>query len=141
MFFGMQLFGAIFASVSMNVLDNQLAKRLFGIPGISPRLTKSTGATEILNLIPLKYHDAALVAYNNSLRVCFQIGLIMACLSPLGALTMEWRIVKKNIPPKNTDGERAAEGGKGNGNLSVKEALKAKAEAEAEAKVEEHKST
>jgi hypothetical protein len=137
MFFGLQLFGAIFTSVSLNVLDNQLAKRLVGIPGISPRLIQSTGVTEILNLIPTKYHAAALVAYNNSLRVCFQIGLIMACLSLLGALGMEWHTVRKNIPPKNPDGERAAEEGKGNDNLSVEEAPKTKAEAEVEA----HKST
>jgi hypothetical protein len=52
---------------------------------------------------------------------------------------MEWRTVRKNIPPKNTDGEKAAEEGKSHGNSSVKEAPKAKAEAEAE--VEAHKST
>jgi hypothetical protein len=139
MFFGLQLFGAIFTSVGQNVLDNQLAKRLAGIPGISPRLIQSTGATELLNLIPTKYHVTALVAYNDSLRVGFQVGLIVACLAILGALSMEWRTVRKNIPPKNTDGEKAAEEGKSHGNSSVKEAPKAKAEAEAE--VEAHKST
>ena len=133
MFFGQQLFGAVFASVGQNVLDNQLANRLAGIPGISPRLIQSTGATELLNLIPADHHAAALEAYNDSLRVCFQVGLIMACLSILGALGMEWRSVKKNLPPKNPDGKRAAEEGKGQGNLSEKEALEAEAEAEVEA--------
>ncbi|RFU29507.1 hypothetical protein B7463_g6846, partial [Scytalidium lignicola] len=132
MFFGLQLFGAIFTSVSQNVLNNQLAKRLVGIPGISPGLIQSTGATEILNLIPTKYRAAALVAYNNSLRVCFQIGLIVACLSFLGALGMEWRTVRKNIPPKNPDGERAAEEGKGKGNLGMEEEIKAEADVEAQ---------
>ncbi|KAE8449402.1 hypothetical protein EG329_008303 [Mollisiaceae sp. DMI_Dod_QoI] len=114
MFFGQQLFGAIFTSVDQNVLDNQLAHRLGDIPGIniSPHLIQSTGATELLNLIPAEYHVPALVAYNDSLRVCFQAGLIMACLSILGALGMEWRTVKKNIPPKKPDNERAAEEGK-----------------------------
>jgi MFS family permease len=133
MFFGMQLFGAVFTSVGQNVLDNQLAKRLAGIPGISPRLIQSTGATELLNLIPTEYHAAALDAYNDSLRVCFQIGLIVACLAILGALSMEWRTVRKNIPHKNPDDERAVEEGKGHGNFSVKEAPKAKAEAEVDA--------
>lgn len=132
MFFGMQLFGSIFTSVGQNVLDNQLAKRFAGIPGISPRLIQSTGATELLNFIPTEYHTTALVAYNDSLRVCFQIGLIMACLAILGAVGMEWRTVRKNVPPKIPNGERAAEEGKGHDNLSVNEAPKAKAEAEAE---------
>lgn len=129
MFFGQQLFGAVFASVGQNVLDNQLANRLAGIPGISPRLIQSTGATELLNLIPAEHHAAALEAYNGSLRVRFQVGLIMACLSILGALGMEWRSVKKNLPPKKPDSKRAAEEGKGQGNLSEKEAPEAEAEA------------
>ncbi|SLM39060.1 mfs multidrug [Lasallia pustulata] len=133
MFFGQQLFGAVFISVDQNVLDNQLANRLAGIPGTSPRLIESTGATELLKLIPAEYHAAALKAYNDSLRVCFQVGLIMACLSILGALGMEWRSVKKNLPPKNPGGERAAEEGKGQGDLSEKEAPEAEAETEAEA--------
>jgi hypothetical protein len=65
--------------------------------------------------------------------VCFQVGLIIACLSILGALGIEWRSVKKNLLPKNPDGERAAEEGKGQGGLSKKEAPKAEAEAKAEA--------
>jgi hypothetical protein len=129
MFFGQQLFGAVFTSVCQNVLDNQLADRLAGIPGINPRLIQSTGATELLNLIPAEYHAAALKAYNDSLRVCFQIGLIMACLSIMGALGMEWRTVRKNVPPKNPNGERAAEEGKDQGDLSEKEAPEAEVEA------------
>ncbi|KAF4633690.1 hypothetical protein G7Y89_g4437 [Cudoniella acicularis] len=110
MFFGQQLFGAIFTSVGQNVLNSQLAHRLavINIPGINPRVIQSTGATELLNLIPAEYHAAGLQAYNDSLRVCFQVALIMACLSILGALGMEWRTVRKNLPPKNPDSERAA---------------------------------
>lgn len=133
MFFGQQLFGALFTSIGQNVLDNQLAKRLAGTPGISPRLIQTTGATALLNLIPAAYHAAALKAYNESLRVCFQVGLIMACLAIPGALGMEWRSVKKNIPPKKPDGERAAEEGTGQGDLSEKQAPEAEAKAQPEA--------
>jgi MFS family permease len=122
MFFGQQLFGAVFSSVGQNVLDNQLANRLAGIPGISRQVLQSAGATELLNLIPAKYHATALDAYNDSLRMCFQVALIMACLSILGALGMEWRTVKKNLPPKKPDGERTAEEGKGQGGSSEQEA-------------------
>jgi MFS family permease len=128
MFFGQLLFGAVFISVCQNVLDNQLSNRLAGIPGINPRLIQNTGATELLNLIPTEYHATALEAYNNSLRVCFQVGLIMACLAILGALGMEWRSVKKNLPPKKPDGGRTAEEGKGQDDVSEKEAPRAEAE-------------
>ncbi|KAF2178412.1 putative MFS multidrug transporter [Zopfia rhizophila CBS 207.26] len=127
MFFGQQLFGAVFVSVGQNVLVNQLANRLAGIPGINPRLIESTGATDLLNLIPARYHATALVAYNDSLRVCFKVGLIMACLSVLGAFSMEWRSVKKNLPLKNADGKRAAEEGKRQGDSSEEQAPKAEA--------------
>lgn len=118
MLFAQTLFGAIFVSIGNVILDTQLAKRLAGIPGVTLRLIQSAGATGLLKLVPAEYHTAALEAYNDSLRVCFQVGLIMACLSILGALGMEWRSVKKNLPPKNPEGERAAEEGKDQGNLS-----------------------
>jgi hypothetical protein len=131
MLFAQTLFGAVFVTVGQNVLENQLAKRLAGIPGITPRLIQSTGATDLLKLIPAESYAAALEAYNDSLRVCFQVGLIMVCLSILGALGMEWRSVKESLPPKNPDGEQAAEKGKGQGDLSQKEAPEAEAESEA----------
>lgn len=118
MFFGQTLFGAIFTSVGQNVLDNQLSHRLAEVPGITPQLIQSSGATELFKFIPAAYHAMALKGYNDSLRVCFQVGLIMACISILGALTMEWRSVKKNLPPKKADGERTAEEGKIDGDNS-----------------------
>lgn len=130
MFFGQQLFGAVFTSVGQNALDNQLTERLAGIPGINSLLIKTTGATELLKLIPAEYQSTALEAYNDSLRVCFQLGLIMACLSILGAFAMEWRSVKKNLPPKHTDGGRVAEEGMGRGNLSEKTASESDVEAD-----------
>ncbi|KAE8165518.1 major facilitator superfamily domain-containing protein [Aspergillus tamarii] len=123
MFFGQQLFGAVFASVGQNVLFNQLAHRLAGMPGISPQLIQSTGATEFLNHVPAEDHPMAQEAYNDSLRKCFQVGLIMACLSVLGAFSMEWCSVKKNLPPKERDDQQASEEGKREGSLRGKEPL------------------
>ena len=140
MFFGTQLFGAVFISVGQNVLDNQLAKRLAGIPGFSRQLIQSTGASSLLNFLPAKYRVTGLEAYNDSLRVCFQVGLIMACLSILGAVGMEWRSVKKNLKLKKPDGE-ATEEGRGQGGLSKKEGPKAEAEAVAAANGEKTKQT
>lgn len=97
MFFGQQLLGAIFTSVGENVLDSQLTHRFNAIPGLSltPQQIQGAGATEVLNLVPTSDRPAALVAYNDSLRVVFRVGLILASISILGALAMEWRTVKK----------------------------------------------
>ncbi|KAK5242203.1 hypothetical protein LTS06_011670, partial [Exophiala xenobiotica] len=131
MFFGQTLFGAVFVSVGQNVLDNQLANRLAGIPGVTPQLIQSTGATDLLNLIPAKYHAEVLKAYNASLRVCFQVALIMACLSILGAMSMEWRTVRKNLPPKKPDSDREAEEGNVKQERGEKKTTKAGTQAEA----------
>ncbi|KAF3763197.1 MFS general substrate transporter [Cryphonectria parasitica EP155] len=113
MFFAQMLLGSVFTSVGQNVLDNQLANRLAGVPGITRQIIVQTGATNLLNIVPTQYHDMVLQAYNESLCVCFQVGLIMACLAILGALTMEWRSVRKNLPaekPTNGSTVELAEG-------------------------------
>ena len=110
MLFAQTLFGAIFVSVGQNILDGGLAKRLAGISNITPSQIETAGATGLFKIIPPQYHNAALVAYNDSLRACFQVALILACLSILGGLAMEWRSVKKeqeNPPPENPEGEQA----------------------------------
>jgi MFS family permease len=112
MFFGQQLFGAIFTTVGQSTLDNQLTDRLANFPNITPELIQNTGATELLNLIPTEDHTAVLNAYNDSLRVCFRVALILACTSILGALFMEWRSVKKNLPKEATPKEGVTEEGK-----------------------------
>ncbi|CZR63238.1 probable aflatoxin efflux pump AFLT [Phialocephala subalpina] len=106
MLFGQTLFGAIFVSVGQNVLENQLANRLADIPGVTSQLIQSTGATDLLKLIPAEFFTTALEAYNDSLRVLFQVGLIMACLSILGALGMEWCSVKNSEEKTETKKEK-----------------------------------
>lgn len=94
MFFSQLLGGAIFISVASNVLDNELIKRLAGIPGVNPRQILSEGATSLLEGVPEGSIGAVLAAYNESLRTVFKIGLVMACVVILGAASMEWRSVK-----------------------------------------------
>lgn len=118
MLFAQTLFGAIFVSVGQNVPDNQLIKRLTGISSITPQQIQDAGATGLFDIIPPQYHTVAREAYN-SLRVCFQIALILARLSILGALGMEWVSVKrnkegpslKNPSPRNLEGEQTMEEG------------------------------
>lgn len=95
MFFGQLLGAAVFVSVGENVLDNQLLQRLSGIPGFSKSLITSGGATSLLDSVPTDLRETVLVAYNDSLRKVFQIGLILSCLAVLGTATMEWKSVLK----------------------------------------------
>ena len=128
-------------SVGENVLDTQLSNRLAGIPGVSADLIANVGSTDIIDIVGTQYRAATLEAYNDSLRVVFQVALIMACLTIPGALAMEWRTVKKKGPPKKPDGEQAvekdnckhdaekgnaeqsADNGRSQGNVSEQEAL------------------
>ncbi|KAJ0369685.1 hypothetical protein COL26b_010379 [Colletotrichum chrysophilum] len=95
MFFSQLLGGAIFISVGQNVLNNQLLERLSSVPGFNSALIESSGATSLTDL-PASVKQTVLVGYNESLRVVFRLGLILTCLSILGALAMEWRSVKQN---------------------------------------------
>ena len=44
--------------------------------------------------MPPTYLADVLVAYNAAIVKTFQIGLVMACLSVIGAAGMEWKSVK-----------------------------------------------
>ncbi|KAI1195074.1 major facilitator superfamily domain-containing protein [Nemania serpens] len=103
MFFSQILGGAIFISVGQNVLNNQLVERLAGLPGFSPGLIQTGGATSLINSFPAEYRHDVLVAYNESLRTVFRAGLALAALSVIGSLAMEWRSVKKQQPGSKTD--------------------------------------
>ncbi|KAI0552568.1 major facilitator superfamily domain-containing protein [Xylaria curta] len=106
MFFSQILGGAIFVSVGQNVLNNQLVQRLSHIPGFSPALIQSGGATSLIDSFSGEDRHDALVAYNESLRTVFRVGLILAALTVLGALGMEWRSVKKeatDAKPKDVE--------------------------------------
>ncbi|KAK9414434.1 putative MFS multidrug transporter [Seiridium unicorne] len=112
MFFSQLLGGAIFISVGENVLNTQLVDRLSGLPNFNVGLVINNGATTLASSVPANLLGAVLEAYNESLRKCFQIGLIMACLTIFGAAAMEWRSVKKNQPKKNAAADADAEKGR-----------------------------
>ncbi|KAF5006013.1 hypothetical protein FDECE_7587 [Fusarium decemcellulare] len=95
MFFSQVLGGAVFVSVGQNILNNQLVRRLSNIPSFSPEMIQNTGAISLTHL-PGPIRTTVLIAYNESLRHVFRVGLILVCLTMLGALAMEWRSVKKD---------------------------------------------
>lgn len=96
MFFSQLLSGAVFVSVAQNVLDSQLIRRLSSVPGLNPAFIQNMGATSLTDL-PASIKPTVLAAYNESIRHVFRVGLIMGCLSMIGALLMEWRSTKRDI--------------------------------------------
>lgn len=76
---------------------NLLSIDIGGISGINitPGEIQNRDITGLFQLIPSQYHDAVLSAYNSSIRLCFLVAIIFACLSVLGSLGMEWRNVKQ----------------------------------------------
>lgn len=112
MLFTQLLGGAVFIGVGQNILGTQLVMRLKGVSGFDGNFIQSQGATTITQL-PDSIRPTVVSAYNEALRKVFQVGLIMACLTIFGALAMESRSVKKNMPEEKKDmaaNEAAVEG-------------------------------
>jgi hypothetical protein len=95
MFF-LQLFGAsVFISVGESVLTNKLVSYISqNIPGVDAIATASAGATNIRTIIPSEYLQGVIQAYNDGLTDIFKIVLVMACLTTIGSVAMEWKSVK-----------------------------------------------
>ncbi|PKX99154.1 uncharacterized protein P174DRAFT_437600 [Aspergillus novofumigatus IBT 16806] len=114
--FGQMVFRTIFVSVDQNVLHQGLATRFARISGISisPENIGSAGTTGLFKTIPSQFHAAVLSAYNSSLRLCFLVAPVFACLSVIGNLGIEWRNGKEEAEgvSKNPASENAAGDGK-----------------------------
>ncbi|TDZ33748.1 Efflux pump aflT [Colletotrichum spinosum] len=93
MFFAQLLSGAIFVAVAQNIFSNQLLRRLSSVPGFSPGVIESSGATSLIDL-PAGIKTTVVIGYNESLVSVFRLGLILATLAIIGALGLEWRSVK-----------------------------------------------
>ncbi|KAL2674108.1 hypothetical protein Neosp_012554 [[Neocosmospora] mangrovei] len=103
MFFSQLLGGTIFVSVAQNMINNQLLHRLSSVPGFSAENILNSGATSLTHLPP-SIKTTVLVAYNESIRTVFRVGLILVCLTMLGALSMEWLSVKKDVGKQKREG-------------------------------------
>ena len=133
MLFSQLLSGAIFVSVGQNVLDNELLKNLAGVSGFDASAILNSGATTITAL-PEPLKSVVLVAYNSALRKVFQVGLVLTCLTAIGAASLEWRSVKSKKPKaKAEQGANEAEEGAATATETdaTTDALGGEAEAEA----------
>ncbi|EMC94196.1 hypothetical protein BAUCODRAFT_36667 [Baudoinia panamericana UAMH 10762] len=108
MMFMRQFSGAIFVSVSQNVFDTQLVSQLTKFDtGLSSQEIINTGATNIRGVVPAAQLPELLQVYNLAIRKVFQVALIVACISVIGALGMEWKSLKdKNALGAGGDGKK-----------------------------------
>ncbi|KAI1323785.1 putative MFS aflatoxin efflux pump [Xylariaceae sp. FL0255] len=95
MLFSQLLGGTIFTSVGQSVFNQGLVSRLSKIPGINTTGIDSSGATTVISNNSPDLKAAIIVAYNDALRGTFKVGLVLAALTIIGALGMEWRSVKE----------------------------------------------
>ncbi|KAJ7056685.1 putative MFS multidrug transporter [Mycena amicta] len=87
--------GALFISAGTNVFTNKLVEGLVSkVPGISPGLVISTGATSLKTLIDPQYLGAVLEVYNAALMKAFQVSIAMGAASLIGSAVMEWKSIK-----------------------------------------------
>jgi hypothetical protein len=92
----LQLFGGtVFVSVANNIFNTRLVSNLIeSIPSLDPEIVVSAGATGLQSAVSPELLPAVLVAYNDALTKTFQIALVLACVTAVGAVLMEWKSVK-----------------------------------------------
>ncbi|KAM0327969.1 hypothetical protein ACHAQA_005368 [Verticillium albo-atrum] len=110
-FFGQQLGGAVFLAVGQAILSNLLVKRLSDVPGLDPALIVKSGATDLHGIVPERYYELVVAAYNFACTRIFLAGMGLALVTLVCALCVEWRSVKKGKqgPQKAADVEAAKE--------------------------------
>ncbi|KAJ7746353.1 major facilitator superfamily transporter [Mycena metata] len=91
--------GALFISVGQNVFQNKLISGLVAkVPGVSPLLVLSSGATNLKNAVDPKYLADVISVYNTALITAFYVSIAMGGMSIFGSLLTEWKSVKgKNV--------------------------------------------
>lgn len=107
-FFAETLGGALFVSVGNNILNNRLVEYIgaLNIPSVDPLVVVRLGATQLRSYVAPQYVTQTVVAYNEALMKTFQVALIVACLSALGAVGMEWKSV--HSPVGQVEGDKEA---------------------------------
>ncbi|TGO21238.1 hypothetical protein BPAE_0231g00040 [Botrytis paeoniae] len=87
--------GALFVSIGQNVFTNKLAQNLAHyVPDLDSAVVLSTGATSIQKDIAPEYLAGVTISYNNALTQSFLVAAVMAALTIIGSLAIEWKSVK-----------------------------------------------
>jgi hypothetical protein len=94
--FAQTLGGAIFVSVSDTIFSNLLVQNLAdAVPGLSPSIVSSTGATALKNVIAPQYLPGVLVAYNHAITQTWYAAVALAAVSIIGVAAVDWTISLK----------------------------------------------
>ncbi|KAI9650269.1 MFS sugar transporter [Ciborinia camelliae] len=87
--------GALFVSIGQNVFTNKLSQNLAHyVPDLNPATVLNTGATSIQRTIAPEYLAGVTISYNNALTQSFLVAAVMASLTIIGSLAIEWKSVK-----------------------------------------------
>lgn len=87
--------GALFVSVGQNIFSNKLVEGLKQFaPSIDPTIVLNIGATSIQQTVDKADLPGVTLAYNNALTETFLVAAVMAALTIIGALAIEWKSVK-----------------------------------------------
>ncbi|KAF7327413.1 DHA14-like major facilitator [Mycena kentingensis (nom. inval.)] len=87
--------GALFIAAGTNIFTTKLVEGVTqNVPGISPLVVVTAGATSLKDLIDPALLPAVLEAYNAALMKSFQVAIALAAASIIGAAFMEWKSIK-----------------------------------------------
>ncbi|KAK3353400.1 major facilitator superfamily domain-containing protein [Lasiosphaeria hispida] len=113
--FAQTLSGTVWVSVANNMFNDGLVRELIArAPEVDPHVVVAAGATGISEKMGRLYPDSVdeiLAAYGAALRKVWIIPVVLACLSALGVVFVEWRSIKKPKPEEKKDesGEKGME--------------------------------
>lgn len=109
--------GAIFLAVGENLFHNKLVQELVArAPMVNPEVVVGHGATGLKTFITKVYDEdaafAVLGAYNEAVRRCFLLSIILASMTLFGSLSMQWISLKAKKPEKGgEEGPKVTEEG------------------------------
>lgn len=110
--FARSLGGAIFVSAGQNVFNNHIISHMLAkVPELNPAIVLQSGATDLQQIVRQATSSQAdvvarvLGVYNDALVQVFLVALVLACISIIGAVGIEWRTVKN--PLKIQDSQQA----------------------------------
>lgn len=96
MYFLQTIGGAIFVSTAQNLFVNKLVTDLAqSVPSLDPEVILQAGATQLQNVVDEQDLPAVISAYNSAITRTFLLATIMAGLTLLGPLVVEWRSIKE----------------------------------------------
>ncbi|OQE01714.1 hypothetical protein PENVUL_c041G08133 [Penicillium vulpinum] len=109
--FARSLGGAIFVSVGQNIFSNHIVSGMLArVPELDPSIVLESGATDLQQTVRQATSGQANVVacvleiYNDAIVQTFVVALVLACVSIIGALGVEWRTVKSS--PEGMESEQ-----------------------------------